>query len=104
MCLAVPGRITEIHNAASDMFAAGGDAASSMGRTATVDMHGSRIEASLAMTPEAGVGDWILVHAGFALAVLDEEEAQETWQSLQLALSDEAERDDVDHPTATESG
>jgi len=40
---------------------------------------------SLAMTPQAGAGDWVLVHAGFALTVLDEAEARETWEYLSLA-------------------
>ena len=79
MCLAVPGKIVEISEP---------DDAPAMGRIAVVNMHGNRIEASLAMTPEAGKGDWVLVHAGFALAVLDEAEARETWEALQLALGD----------------
>lgn len=46
------------------------------------------MEASLAMTPEAGVGDWVLVHAGFAITQLDETEAMETFESLHEALVD----------------
>ena len=82
MCLAVPGKIAEVTEADDD---------SVVGRLAIVDMQGSRIEASLAMTPDAKVGDWVLVHAGFALTVLDETEAKETWELLQLALGGEAE-------------
>ena len=78
MCLAVPGRILSIDGS-------GG----AIGRTALVDFQGSRLEASLAMTPEAAVGDWILVHAGFALTILDEKEARETYDSLRVALGDE---------------
>lgn len=81
MCLAVPGKILSVRDA-------GGDAA---GRVATVDFQGSRVEASLAMTPEAGAGDWVLVHAGFALTVLDEAEARETFASLRLALGEDPE-------------
>ena len=81
MCLAVPGRILSVRES--------GEGA--IGRTATVDFQGSRVEASLAMTPEAAEGDWILVHAGFALTVLDEKEALETYDSLRVALGEETE-------------
>ena len=67
MCLAVPGKIIEVTGSGNDPV---------NGRVATVDMQGSRIEASLAMTPVADVGDWVLVHAGFALTVVDEQEAK----------------------------
>ena len=79
MCLAVPGKIIEVKPAAED---------SAPGPLATVDFNGSRVEASLAMTPQAGVGDWVLVHAGFALTVLDEAEAQRTFETLRLALDE----------------
>lgn len=79
MCLAVPGKIIEVKPADD----------SAPGPLATVDFNGSRLEASLAMTPDAGVGDWILVHAGFALTVMDEAEAQRTFESLELALGEQ---------------
>jgi hydrogenase expression/formation protein HypC len=75
MCLAVPGRIVEILD--------NGDSAPAVGPVATVDFQGSRVDVSLAMAPEAGVGQWVLVHAGFAIAVLDEDEARQTWEYLQ---------------------
>ncbi len=75
MCLAVPGKILSVTGAADDP----------LGRLATVDFQGSQMEASLAMTPEAGIGDWVLVHAGYALTLLDEQEAAETWQWLDRA-------------------
>jgi hydrogenase expression/formation protein HypC len=80
MCLAVPGKIVEIapQTGPADQ------------RVGVVDFQGSRVEASLAMTPEAGLGDWVLVHAGFALTVLDEQEARETFDSLRAALGDDA--------------
>jgi hydrogenase expression/formation protein HypC len=81
MCLAVPGKILSVSEAAEGP----------LGPTALVDFQGSRIEVSLAMTPEAGPGDWLLVHAGFALTVLDEAEALETWETLRLALGEELE-------------
>jgi hydrogenase expression/formation protein HypC len=45
---------------------------------AQVELGGVLREVSLALTPEAEVGDYVLVHTGFAINVLDEEEAQET--------------------------
>lgn len=82
MCLAVPGQVIEIQQAQTVEG----------GRVGVVDFRGSRVEASLAMTPEAGVGDWVLVHAGFAIAQLDEDEARETFESLREALGDAAEQ------------
>jgi len=61
MCLAVPARITRID-----------------GKTAKVDFGGVTREADLTLVPEAGKGDYVLVHAGFAIQRLDEQEAQET--------------------------
>ena len=77
MCLAVPGKILDVKENVVDP---------ALGRTAMVDFQGSRVEASLAMTPEAGLGDWVLVHAGFTIAQLDEDEARETFESLREAL------------------
>ena len=62
-----------------------------VGRLGVIDLQGSRIEASLAMVPDAGAGDWVLIHAGFALTVLDEDEARATWDSLREAFGDEIE-------------
>ena len=73
MCLAVPGKIIAIHQVSQD---------DPGGATGTVDFQGSRIDVSLIMTPEAQAGDWVLVHAGFALNTLDEKDAQETWDYL----------------------
>lgn len=84
MCLAVPGKIVAVE----------ADTQSPLGGTATVDFQGSRVEASLAMTPDAGVGDWVLVHAGFTISVLDEAEAMETWAALQEALGSADPADD----------
>jgi len=61
MCLAVPLRVTAID-----------------GDMATVEMGGVIRQVSLILTPEANVGDYVLVHTGFAINVLDEEEARET--------------------------
>ena len=61
MCLAVPARITEID-----------------GTRAMVDMAGVVREASLMMLPGARVGDYVILHAGFAIESLDEQEALRT--------------------------
>jgi hydrogenase expression/formation protein HypC len=79
MCVAVPGKIIHIHEA---------EGGAGPGALATVEMQGNRLKASLAMTPEARQGDWVLVHAGFTLTVIDEEEARETWEAIQIALGD----------------
>lgn len=62
MCLAVPGKILSIDE---DLMA-------------EVDYGHVKSKASLKLSPEATCGQWVLVHAGFAVQVLDEEEAQET--------------------------
>ncbi len=76
MCLAVPGRIVSIESGGDD---------SATGPLATVDFQGSRVEVSLQLTPDARQGDWVLVHAGFALQVLDVNEAREMWEYLEMA-------------------
>ena len=81
MCLAVPGKIVAVWEDAD-----AGDPA--VTRTATVDFQGNQIQASLAAVPEAAVGDWVLVHAGFAITIMDEDEARETFETLAEALGD----------------
>jgi len=71
MCLAVPGRIVEIMD--------DGDIAFRRGR---VDFGGIRKEINLAYTPEAEIGKYVLVHVGFAISVIDEDEAQRVFQYL----------------------
>lgn len=78
----MPGQIVEVTEAGDDAVT---------GRLGVVDIQGSRIEASLAMTPEATMGDWVLIHAGFALTVLDEAEALATWDMLREAFGGPAE-------------
>lgn len=73
MCLAVPGRIVSLVQE-KDGFPAG-----------EVDFQGSRVEACFALVPHAQIGEWVLVHAGFAIALLNEEEARETWSYLEEA-------------------
>ena len=72
MCLAVPAQIIECS-----------------GAEATVDLQGNRLKISTILTPERKVGDWVLVHAGFAITELDEAEARETWRYLRGAFGDD---------------
>lgn len=65
MCLAVPGKIIEIYENAGLM----------MGK---IDFNGVTRETCLAYVPEAKVGDYAIIHVGFALNLLDEAEALET--------------------------
>lgn len=69
MCLGVPGKLTEIYEA-------GGL------RMAKVDFGGVCREACLEYVPEAEVGDYVVVHVGFAISLLSEEEAAATLEVL----------------------
>ena len=84
MCLAVPGKVVSINDDSGEPGSA---------RMATIDFQGSRLKASLVLTPEACPGDWVLVHAGFAIQLLDEQDARETWKYLNLMDVAELERD-----------
>lgn len=70
MCLAIPGKIESI---------SGDDSLTRMGK---VNFGGILKEASLAYVPEAGVGNYVIVHAGFALSQIDEDEAQKVFDYL----------------------
>ncbi|MGE5647334.1 MAG: HypC/HybG/HupF family hydrogenase formation chaperone [Acidobacteriota bacterium] len=71
MCLAIPGKIVEIMEDADPSL-----------RSGKVDFSGVRKDISLAFTPEAKTGDYVLVHVGFALSVVDEDEAQKIFEYL----------------------
>jgi len=77
MCLAIPARVTEIEE----------------NHMATVEIMGVTRRVSLDLVPEAQIGDFVLVHAGFALQIVDEEFANETLELLKQipGLYDEAE-------------
>ena len=70
MCLAIPGKITSI---------SGEDP---LLRTGKVDFGGILKEVSLAYVPEAKLGDYVIVHVGFALSRVDEEEAKQVFEYL----------------------
>jgi hydrogenase expression/formation protein HypC len=65
MCLAIPTQIEAVD-----------------GPRATVNLAGTRADVGLELTPEAKVGDWVLVHAGYAITVISDEEAHETFAML----------------------
>jgi hydrogenase expression/formation protein HypC len=71
MCLAVPGKILSIE---------GDDPVLRCGR---VDFSGIVKRINLAYVPEAKIGDYVLVHVGFAISMMDEEEARQTFEYLQ---------------------
>ena len=70
MCLAIPGKIESI---------SGDDPLVRMGK---INFGGILKEASLAYVPEAKVGDYVIVHVGFAISRLDEEEAHKVFNYL----------------------
>ena len=83
MCLAIPAKITELKD----------------NRLATVDILGVKRAIALDMTPQAGLGDFVLVHAGFAIEVVDPDYAQET---IDLIMQfPELAGDDVPQPAET---
>ncbi len=66
MCLAIPARIVELE-----------------GDRAIVDAMGNRFRAKTTLLPDARLGSLVLVHAGFAISLVDEEEAKKTWQLIE---------------------
>jgi len=65
MCLAIPARIVQLK-----------------GDEAVVDAMGNRWKAKTTLLAEAKLGDLVLIHAGFAISPVDEEEAKKTWQLI----------------------
>jgi hydrogenase expression/formation protein HypC len=70
MCLAIPSKITHIEN-----------------EMATIDVDGVKRSASLMLLEDSAVGDYVIVHAGFAIKKLDEESAMETIRLLKEAAA-----------------
>lgn len=88
MCLGVPGRVEQRWETAGTPMA-------------TVDFGGIRKQVCLAYVPEARVDDYVLVHVGFALTVLDEESALET---LELFRQTRSLEDELGGRTGRERG
>jgi hydrogenase expression/formation protein HypC len=70
MCLAVPGKIESI------------EGTDPMLRSGKVNFGGILKNVNLAYVPEAKIGDYVLVHVGFAISIIDEEEAQQVFEYL----------------------
>jgi hydrogenase expression/formation protein HypC len=80
MCLAIPALIKSIE-----------------GKEAEADMGGISRRINLWLTPEANVGDYVLIHTGYAISVLDQEEAEETlrfFEEIGRAMQDEERKAD----------
>ena len=65
MCLAIPARIVKLED-----------------DRAIVDAMGNQFRARTTLLPQAKLGDLVLIHAGFAISTIDEEEAKKTWQLI----------------------
>lgn len=81
MCLSIPGKLIEIVAELDSTF-----------RIGKVDFEGIKKEVNLAMVPEAKIGDYVLVHVGAAISLVDEEEAKKTFEILMKL----GETDDLD--------
>jgi hydrogenase expression/formation protein HypC len=69
MCLGVVGRIDEIQ-----------------GEMATAEIMGVRRQISIVLVPEAKIGDYVMIHAGFAINLMEEKDARETEELIQEVL------------------
>ena len=79
MCLSIPGKLIEIVAELDPTF-----------RIGKVDFDGIKKDVNLAMVPEAKVGDYVLVHVGAAISIVDEDEAKKTFDILmQLGETDD---------------
>jgi hydrogenase expression/formation protein HypC len=79
MCLAIPSKIIDIND-----------------QMGIIDVAGVKREASLLLLEEPRVGDWVIVHAGFAIQKLDEAAAQESLRYLREAAQLLVDDDDAD--------
>jgi hydrogenase expression/formation protein HypC len=79
MCLAIPGKIIEIVDFENHI--------------AKVDVGGVKRNVNIGMLDDAGIGDYVLIHVGFAMSKVDEKEAEETLRLLQDLGSYDTEMD-----------
>ena len=77
MCLAIPGKLEKISAQLDETF-----------RIGTVDFEGIKKEVNLALVPEAEIGNYLLVHVGAAIGIIDEDEAKKTMAALKLMGED----------------
>ncbi len=87
MCLAIPGKLIEIVESPDGV------------RMGKANFGGIVKQVCLEYTPEANTGDYVLVHVGFALSLVDEAEAARTYQ----ALKDMEQLSELDEPEMEES-
>ena len=91
MCLGIPGRIADLQDRALGL--------------AVVDISGVRREVSVALVDEPSapieIGDWVLIHVGFALARIDEEQARETLALLTRGAELQRELEELREGTVT---
>ena len=80
MCLAIPGKVTEIGPPESPV----------MGK---VSFGGVKKDICLDLVPEVKVGDYVIVHVGFAISIVDEEEARETLKMFEQMKDLDDDRD-----------
>ncbi|MCK4263526.1 MAG: HypC/HybG/HupF family hydrogenase formation chaperone [Candidatus Aminicenantes bacterium] len=66
MCLGIPAKVTLIDKS----------------KQGKVDYLGTKVKTNFALLDDVKIGDWVILHAGFAISKLDEEEAQETFELL----------------------
>lgn len=72
MCLAIPGKVEEVFE--KDGL-----------KMAKISVAGIKKTVCLQYTPEAGPGDYVLIHVGFALSIIDEDEARTAYEQLRLS-------------------
>lgn len=72
MCLAIPGKVLEIIN-----------------NTGIVEIGDVKLKVGLDLLPEVAVNDYVLIHAGFAIQLIDKEAALETWELIKELAEDE---------------
>lgn len=85
MCLGVPGKVIDVHD--EDGI-----------RMGTVDFGGITRKACLEYAPEVGLGSWVVIHVGFAISVVDEEEARRSYE----LLAEMGNLEDIDLPQTPE--
>ena len=90
MCLGIPGQIVEV---VDETF-----------QIAKVDVSGVKRNVSVALVRPEGIaaGDWVLIHVGFAMSKIDENEARETMKALQLMGQPYADELDMLHTSQIE--
>ncbi len=71
MCLSIPGKLVAITAQLDETF-----------RIGEVDFDGIKKEVNLSMVPDAKVGDYVLVHVGAAISIIDEDEAKKTFELI----------------------